>query len=192
MAHFYFDIETCPVNREDYSSRDEDGRKKLLNPIDSRIVAIGLKVSGREAIILQDGDEKKMLDGFWSQLAGFKKGSAANKLVGFNVKDFDLPFLVTRSFILGSTIVPFLLKDVLDLRESISAFTYRHTRGKLKEFAELIGIEIIEGFEGKDVAETYWAGDNEKIAQYLRKDLEITEAMAERMVKLRITEIQKW
>lgn len=173
-------------------SRNETDRKKLLNPIDSKIIAIGVKRTSKAVVIIQSDNEKKMLDEFWIELATFRKGDPSNKIVGFNVKNFDLPFIVTRSFINDVTIVPFNLKDVVELREQISAHTYSHTRGKLKEFAELIGVEIMKDFDGENVAETYWAGDNQKIAAYLKKDLEITEKMSERMNKLRINEIQKW
>src|SRR3989344_486935 len=192
MGYFYFDIGTCPLNKEEYLSRDEEGRKKLLNPIDSRIVAIGLRAAGKDTAILQEEDEKKMIDSFWHEFGAFRKLNPFGKLTGFNVKDFDLPFLVTRSFITGSVVVPFTLKETIDLRESIAAFTFRHTRGKMKEFAELIGIKTIEGFDGADVAEAHWAGEHAKIAEYLRKDIEIIEAMAKRLVALKIDRIQKW
>ncbi len=193
MKYFCFDIETCPLDREDYLKRDEAERKKLLNPIDSSIVAIGVKETGKSAVIIQGKSEKEMLEKFWSEFAAFRKQNAlSGKLVGFNVKDFDLPILVTRSFINEVKIVPFTIKEVIDLRESISAFTYKHTRGKMKEFAQLIGIETIEGFDGENVAKAHWNGEHKKIATYLEKDLEIIEKMNERIVRLGIDKIQKW
>ncbi|MFA4907859.1 MAG: ribonuclease H-like domain-containing protein [archaeon] len=192
INYFYFDIETCPINKEKYLSKEAEERKKLLNPIDSRIIAIGIKQSGKDALILCDEDEKNMLDAFWVELAAFRKGDPSNKIVGFNVKNFDLPFVVTRSFINEVEIVPFLLKDIVDLRENISAFTFGHTRGKLKEFASFMGIKIVDDIDGEKVAEQYWAGNIKKILEYLEKDLEITEKMNERMVALRINEIQRW
>lgn len=133
-----------------------------------------------------------MLEDFWAELATFRKGDPSNKLVGFNVKDFDLPFLVTRSFINNAQIIPFLLKDILDLRENISAFKFGHVRGKLKEFAVLLGIEILDGLDGEKIAELCWSGDDKKLIEYLKKDLEITESIHQRMKSLRIDEIQRW
>ena len=192
MAYFYFDIETCPINKEGYLSKDETERKKFMNPIDSKIIAIGIKQNGQEEVIIQSDNEKKMLEEFWAELSTFRKGDYSNKIVGFNVKDFDLPFIVTRSFINNVTIVPFLLKDIVDVRENLSAFRYGKVRGKLKEFASFIGIEIMEDIDGEKVATEYWAGNIEKIKKYLKKDLEITESIHQRIVNLRISEIQRW
>ena len=187
------DIETVPLDKGGYLAKPEADRKKLLNPIDSRIIAIGVKVSGGKAEIFHSGSEKEMLSSFWAEVEGFvKKGPLGNKIVGFNIKSFDLPFLVTRSFINDVAIVPFVVKDVVDLRDQLSAFKYGHTRGKLKEYAELMGIPLVEGIDGERVAEEYYAGNIKKILKYLEKDIEITEAVHERIVKLKIDKIARW
>ena len=191
MAYFVLDIETVPVDKGAYLDAENDQeRKKLLNPIDSKIIAIGLKKNGQKAVLLQGENEKEMIQKFWRELKGFRKGGS-DKLIGFNIKEFDLPFLVTRSFILDVEIVPFVLKDVVDLREKVSAYKYGKTRGKLKEYADFLNIEKT-GMEGEDVAEEYWAGNIKKILEYLEKDLEITEAMYERIVRLKIDLIDRW
>ncbi len=188
----YVDIETCPLDKDLYLSLDEENRKKLLNPLDSRIVTIGLKHSNKEAWAIQDSSEGKMLSEFWREWAAFRRENLGSKLVGFNIKDFDLPFLVTRSFIHNIPLEPFNLKEVVELREHMSAFRYGPARGKLKEFAQLMGLEILEGVAGDKVAEIYWSGGLPKLAEYVKKDLEITEAMHQRMIELKINEIQKW
>ncbi len=192
MGYFYFDVETCPLERENYLSKDETERKKLLNPIDSRIVAIGVRHGNTGTAIMRSEDEAEMLVGFWKLVTEAKKQDRSLRLVGFNVKDFDLPFVVTRSFIKNVKIEPFLLKEVIDLREKLSAFKFGNVRGKLKEFGELIGIEIFEDVDGSKVAELCWNNEWEKIEQYLRKDMEITEAIHSRTIKLRINEIERW
>lgn len=192
MDFFYVDVETVPNDKAAYLSLSEEARKKLLNPIDSHIIAIGIKKNGSEAVILSGEDEKGILGQFWSILSDRKKENVPFRLVGFNIKDFDLPFLVTRSFLNEVPIQPFVLKDVVDVRELLSAFKYGHTRGKLKEYAALLGMPILEDMDGSRVAEHYFSGQMGKIEEYLRKDLEITETMHQRMVKLRITEIVRW
>ena len=192
MANFYLDVETCPIDREQYEALDETERKKLINPIDSSIVAIGIKRDGHEIVILRDEDEAKMLREFWEAVAAFRKTAGTSRIVGFNIKDFDLPVLVTRSFINNVKIVPFNLKEVVDLREKLSAYKYGNVRGKLKEFAELIGMEILEDVDGSKVAELCWKGEWDKITAYLRRDIEITEAIHKRTVELRINEIERW
>ena len=191
MAYFVLDIETVPVDKGAYLDAENDQeRKKLLNPIDSRIIAIGLKKGNGKALLFHGENEKEMLQKFWLELKGFRKGGS-DKIIGFNIKEFDLPFLVTRSFILEVEIVPFVLKDVVDLREKVSAYKYGKVRGKLKEYADFLGIEKMD-IEGEDVAEEYWAGNIKKILEYLEKDLEITEAMYERIVRLKIDLIDRW
>lgn len=191
MPYFYVDTETCPIDREEYLSRTEAERKKLLNPIDSKIIAIGAKCGEEKTLILQSSDERQILLSFWKEILSFKK-SSLDKIVGFNIKDFDLPFIVTRSFIHGVPIVPFTLKDIVDLRELLSAFKYGPTRGKLKEFAQLIGMQIIDDMDGEKVPAAHWAGETQKIKEYLEKDLEITHAIHKRTIELRINEIQRW
>ncbi len=188
MEYVILDTETCPVKLEKYLELNETDRKKLLNPIDSRLVAIGLRYNAK-TVIIQDKNEKIMLEEFWNELKTARKNKS--KIVGFNIKDFDLPFLVTRSFINNVKIESFIIKDVIDLREKVSAFRYGQTRGKLKEFGEFMGIELHE-MDGSKVAEECIKGNFEKLKEYLKKDLEITEQMLKRIVETRIIEIERW
>ena len=192
VSFFCVDVETCPVDLEGALKMDEEERKKLLNPIDSKIVAIGVKEEGKEAVVLLDDSEAVMLREYWEKLAAFKKSFPYGKIVGFNLKNFDLPVLVTRSFIHNVKVVPFLLKEIVDLRESLSVFKYGHVRGKLKEYASFIGIKTMDGMDGSKVAEACKKGEYKKIGEYLKKDLEITEEIYKRAKSLRITEIQRW
>jgi len=192
MNYIFIDIETCPINKEVFDAiEEEEDRKKLLNPIDSKIIFIGLKKPGIDAMIFE-GKEKEMLEAFWEEMSLFRKGESSNIIVGFNIKSFDLPFLVTRSFINDVQISPFVLKEIVDLREILSAFKWGHVRGKLKEFGELMGITIMDDIDGSKIAETYWSGKTQKIVEYLKKDLEITEKIHERAKNLRIDELRRW
>lgn len=191
MGAIIFDIETCPINKEGYLAvEDEKERLKFLNPIDSKIIAVGLKF-GEEIRLLQNDNEKELLEETWAEIKTFRKGNSAIKLVGFNVKLFDLPFLVTRSFALNVTIAPFVLKDVIDLREKVSVFRWGKTRGTLKDFGTFMGLGLSD-MDGSQVAETYWAGEKSKLKEYLKKDLEITEKMYQRIVDTNIIGIERW
>lgn len=190
MTYLILDIETVPLEKKEYESREEDSeRKKLLNPIDSRIVAIGIKKQGEETQVFMGSDEAELLQKFWKEVAKHKSPSV--KLVGFNVKDFDIPFLVTRSFINNVEIVPFLLKEIIDTREKLSAYKFGNVRGKLKEFAQFLNIRKVD-MSGEDVAPIFWSGDLKRIEEYLRKDIEITEALYQRIVRLKIDKIERW
>ena len=111
-------------------------------------------------------------------------------IVGFNLLSFDLPFLVTRSFIHQVKILPFNLKSVIDLRDRISAYRYGNTRGTLKEFAALMGLETMG--DGGQVAELCRQGDIDGLAKYLRNDLLITDEIFKRARDLNILGIEKW
>ncbi len=192
MDYFYVDVETVPIDKGRYSELSEEERKKLLNPIDSRIIAIGVQKNADPIQIFSREDENKILAEFWSLLSTRINGSGPARMVGFNIKDFDLPFLVTRSFLKGVKIHPFMLKDVMDVREQVSAFKYGPTRGKLKEYAALLGMAVLDDMDGSQVAERYWKGELPKIVDYLRRDVELTRAMHVRMIELRIAEIGRW
>lgn len=190
MDFLVLDVETCPLKLDGYFELSEADQKKLLNPIDSRIVAIGLR-HGSVLKVIMGEDEKKMLEEFWKEFAFFKKSSSQKRIVGFNVKDFDLPVLVTRSFLNDVEIVPFNLNEVIDLREKLAAYKWGPTRGKLKEYGKALNIELHE-MEGSDVAKACLEKNFKKIKEYLEKDLEITQKILERAVKTRIIEIERW
>ncbi len=190
MAYIIIDIETVPLDRKEYEKREVHAEKiKLLNPIDSKIIAIGLKKKDSEPIVLMGNDEPGLLAEFWKEIG--KSKTLSTKLVGFNIKDFDIPFLVTRSFINNVEIVPFFLKEIIDIREKLSAYKFGNIRGKLKEFADFLSIDKAD-MDGAMVAEEYWKGNTARLAEYLRKDLEITEAVYQRLVRLKIDKIERW
>ncbi|MFH0955146.1 MAG: ribonuclease H-like domain-containing protein [Candidatus Micrarchaeota archaeon] len=191
MPYMIIDVETVPGNQGEYESLESDEqRKKLLNPIDSRIVAIGLK-QGLKTTVLFKAPEKELLESFWNEIRLFKKQFPSGQLVGFNIKNFDLPFLVTRSFVNDVEIQPFLLKSVVDLREKLSAFKFGHVRGTLKEFGRFLGIKLSD-MDGSMVAQKYWNKELDEIKNYLEKDLDITDAVYQRCKKTRIIEIERW
>jgi hypothetical protein len=74
-----------------------------------------------------------MLIDFWKKWQELKIQNSKLNVVGFNIANFDMSFLTTRSFIQGVKIVPFVVKEIIDIKERISAFRYGPTRGKLKE-----------------------------------------------------------
>ena len=138
--YFIVDVETCPMDMQKHDALTEEDRKQMINPIDSRAVAIGIRRNGSD-IIFSGQDEKKLLEDFWAEWRKARETGAF--IVGFNLLSFDIPFLVTRSFIHKVPIAPFNLKSVIDLRDRISAYRAGHTRGTLKEFAELLGMETV-------------------------------------------------
>jgi len=192
MNAMYVDIETCPIQLDGYEDKEDEEKQKLINPIDSRVVAIGVKRADAEPIILMNYSEKQMLEEFWKIFGEFKKASSGNTIVGFNIKSFDIPFLVTRSFINKVKIYPFYIKEIIDLREYLTGFRFGKSRGTLKEFGEAIGVELIEDTDGSKIAFLCKSEDFEKIKEYLLKDLELTEKVHKMMITLDIDKIRQW
>ena len=185
MTYFVIDIETVPLTQ----SASEEERLEKLNPIDSRIVAIGIRHDGVNKT--WHGDEKEILTDAWKHWNSIAMNNRFIKIVGFNVANFDLPFMTARSFILGVQIVPFVLKNVIDIRDKINAYRYGPSRGKLKEFAELLNLPVLD-VDGGDVDALWQQKDYETLVKYLENDLEITDAMYQRLCELRIADVQKW
>ncbi len=188
--YFIIDVETCPLELKGYFELPEDEKKKFMNPIDSRIVALGIRHNGKNRIFMNE-DEKRMLEDFWAEWKSVQKSEKAVSVVGFNIIDFDLPFITTRSFIHNVVISPFLLKQVIDLRQKLSAYKFGRVRGKLKELASLIGLSILE--EGGDhVAKWYSEKKFDRIREYLERDLEITDEIYKRARSTKVLYIDRW
>jgi hypothetical protein len=84
-----------------------------------------------------------------------------------------------------------MLKEILDLREKISAYKYGPKRGTLKEFASLIGLET-QDMNGAKIMKLCLNGEKDKIKSYLEKDLIITDQLYQRCEDLNITKIVRW
>ena len=192
MNYLYLDIETCPVTFDGYFEKEEEERQKLINPVDSKVIAIGLKEPNKEAVILIGEDEKDILTKFWAYFTNFKKENPVFRLVGFNIKSFDISFLVTRSFINRVKIQHFSLKEILDLRDYITCFRYGKSRGTLKEFGEAIGVSLIDDIDGSMVAELCHKKDYASITRYLLKDMELTEEVHKVTMELDIDKIRQY
>lgn len=189
-TYFIVDIETCPIDLENYEKLDEAERLKLLNPIDSKIIAIGVKYKGQNKIFMGE-DESKILTDFWNEWRAIQKESNSVDIVGFNINNFDLPFLTTRSFIHNVEISPFLIKHIIELRDKINAYRYGKTKGKLKDFARLMELSV-KGMDGSDIANLWIEKKYEVIKEYLMNDLEITDEIFKRARSTKIIHINRW
>lgn len=186
--YLILDIETCPTNRGGYEQLSEEEQKKLLNPIDSRITAIGIRFGEKNTIIMEE-DEKVLLEKFWETWKEIKKPHVS--VVGFNIATFDIPFIVTRSFIHNVKIQHFVVKEIIDVREKVNAYRFGPTRGTLKDYGSILGMESLE-MDGSHAVEAFMKKDVEKLVQYLKNDLSITEAMYKRLKDTKILYITKW
>jgi hypothetical protein len=93
--------------------------KAALDPLTGRVLAIGLLSFGpnedkaTSEVALDDAacddNERELLEDFWSVFLRSLDGERTF-FVGHNSTDFDLPFLVTRSRILGVRVPPLVIR----------------------------------------------------------------------------------
>lgn len=153
-----------------------------LNALTGRVLAIGMIRDG-EFSVIADKPEQEMLEQFW-KLTYDNRGQL-DRLVGFNITKFDLPFLVRRSWKYGVRL-PLGLRyrrywgeEVIDLRE-IWEFGDRYALGSLDAVARHLGMEGKIG-DGKHFA-ALWESDRAAALAYLERDCRIVEKMYKVMV----------
>jgi uncharacterized protein YprB with RNaseH-like and TPR domain len=152
-----------------------------LDPLTGRVVAIGmLRHDTRDFVAVGHDDEARTLAEFWSVLrAEIVRGS---NLVGFNTFQFDLPFLLRRSWKhrvpvpLGIRRGRYWSEHLGDLRE-IWQLGDRMAKGSLDSIAKHLGVGEKTG-DGKDFARL-WREERPRAVSYLRNDLELTAKIAE-------------
>ncbi|MFB6145890.1 MAG: hypothetical protein ABEJ99_05305 [Candidatus Nanohaloarchaea archaeon] len=185
--YFVIDVETVPLDFDAYLEAQEDGN--FLNPVDSRIIAAGIRHDGENHIFIGE-DEEEILEEFWIKWGGIKKGADEKKVVGFNIKDFDMHMLVGRSLANEIGVMSFTKGDLIDLRESLSCFGWR-PKGTLEDYAELAGVETQET-ESSKIPHMAKDDEIEKIKNHLKADLRITDELFQKSRDLNITKIDKW
>lgn len=187
--------ETDPALRE---QKAEDAKRFLsLYPLSSRVVVIGIKDIDQGKSILyyesserQKSDwnennemfeglpEKEMLEKFWKLIAQF------NKVITFNGRNFDIPFLMVRSAMLGVKPSRNYLGNRYDASSHIDLLEQFTFYGITKKFnmdfyCHAFGIDTPKSKEisGNNVKEYYDRGDVMEIAKYNARDLTATEKL---------------
>lgn len=127
-------------------------------------------------------------------LADFWELCRHRTIVGFNVKGFDLKFMVQRSRYLG---VPYPILDFskysrkgitdlfLDLTFSDGTYDSGAMRRTLKAFCKRFGIPVNDDIDGKDVPALVSAGEWERVKAHVESDLSLTVALAHRLGVIR-------
>ncbi len=150
-----------------------------LNPLEDRIIAIGIKLEDEE-VVLTYNDEKQIIKEFWNYLRKFNDF----KLIGFNSAEFDIPFLIIRSLRYKIPIVKITRYNSIDLKLTLSN-GFRYKKGKLEEFSKLINYKTkYNGYKGKHIP-LLW--DNKQIAElieYVMQDAKMTFALFQRLKEI--------
>lgn len=213
MKKLVIDIETVGMPWEEHDSyvreylikgmneaeAEEEKRRGALSPFTGRIVAIGVvnaetgrscamyEVPGQtEVITVKDGNrtmisgtERQILEKFWEFI------DKDDRFISFNGRQFDGPFLMIRSAILGLPPKRDLvgnryrfhpncdLREVLNFNGTINP---RQMRFNLDLACKSFGIASskTDGMDGRAVETLYRAGRHEDIALYCLEDVRAT------------------
>jgi hypothetical protein len=167
--------------------------KAALSPLTGRVLAIGYQLpNGRQVIHHHEANDQEpgMLQSFWQIVQ--KAIAAKEKIVGHNIEGFDLPFLLRSSWLYRID-VPEEIFDgrywhrvFLDTMKRWQCGNYREQYAKLDVLAKAFGLigKLDEGgVSGAEFANFYWGSpeDRELALQYLRRDIEMTAAIAGKM-----------
>ena len=177
-----FDIETAPIRFGEYMVRDDvTGEMKdigALTPITGRIIAIGW-MAGEEQHVFFDVDEQKILERFWHSIAEAAQGSNSFvRFIGFNIKKFDLHFLLVRTLHHNIKITGFNPRLTIDLRETLTFGQPYMKKGTLQDYAELIGVAgKYNNLKASDIPQLWKEGQYEEVVKYVKRDVEITQAL---------------
>lgn len=173
---------------------DEAKRYISLYPYTAKIVSIGLlNTETEKSLVLYEGckdeewsseektikykpfDEEEMLKYFWKYI------SKAEKVISFNGRYFDLPFIMIRSTLKKIKPTKNLMKYRYDPSHHIDLLEQLTFYGLTKKFnldfyCYAFGIESpkSKGITGMEVKELYKAGRNKDIAIYCGQDVKAT------------------
>ena len=204
FKRIYLDVETLPPEKDDplvkecaaRASCEEEFRKLALDGAYGRLLCVGLVVEEGDRIT-QRGvigrsrstrefhlDESRTLRAFWKLVKDFNP--RRDLLVGFNLLDFDLPFICTRSVIkqirpsFDVCFARFRSRPVFDVMWEFCR--WRH-RIKLDELAKILGLESSKqhGVDGGSVYDLFLAGRHQEIADYCLRDVELVRKIYHRM-----------
>ncbi|MGA7614928.1 MAG: ribonuclease H-like domain-containing protein [Thermoanaerobaculia bacterium] len=221
MKRLVIDIETVGTPWEEHDTyvreylikglseaeAEEEKRRGALSPFTGRIVTIGIvnadthrscafmEIPDQEELVTErDGDrtfisgsEKAILEKFWEFLG------EDDRVVTFNGRQFDGPFLMIRSAIHGvrpkRDLIGYRysfhpncdLRDALNFKGTVNS---RQFRFNLDLACKSFGIDSSksEGMDGRMVETMYRAGRYREIAEYCLEDVRATCELYERLV----------
>jgi hypothetical protein len=132
---------------------------------------------------INDEREAFCLDLFW-------RVARQRTIVGYNVKGFDLKFMVQRSRLLGITypqldFSKYSRKGIEDLYLLLTFGDGTYDKGvmrrTLKQFCRRFDIPVTDEIDGKDIPALVAAGEWDKVAAHVRADVELEVALARRL-----------
>ena len=159
-------------------------RNAALDALSGQVLCIGYRFQhDKPAVLCSDADgEAVMLIQFWRLLSDLERQP---KLVGFNIKSFDLPFLIKRSW-KHRIQVPYWLRQgrywndlVVDLREVWQLGDSR-AHGSLASICRHLGLGEKAG-NGADFS-LLWNTNRQAAIEYCLQDIKLTQQVADILI----------
>ena len=159
-------------------------RNAALDALSGQILCIGYRIEREEpSVLCSDADgEAAMLRQWWKLLTDFER---TPRLVGFNIKPFDLPFLVKRSW-KHRIQIPYWLRQgrywndlVVDLREVWQLGDSR-AHGSLAAISRHLGLGEKAG-NGAMFSEL-WQTNRQAAIDYCLQDVKLTQQVADVLI----------
>ena len=156
-------------------------KNAALDALSGQVLCIGYRLERDEpAILSSDADgEAAMLRQWWELLNTWERQP---RLIGFNVKSFDLPFLIKRSWKHRIT-VPYWIRHgrywndlIVDLRE-VWQLGDNRAHGSLGAISRHLGLGEKTG-SGADFA-NLWKTNRQAAIDYCLQDVKLTQQVAD-------------
>jgi len=153
--------------------------KAALNPATGYVICVQYSNSEGE-VFIDHAPEADILNRFWAEFS--KQRLSGGKLVGLNILEFDLPFLVVRSWLLGVDVPMGVIERwkhrvnwsevFIDLRnEYLLGRSWSNCKSDFATLARVFGTPgKPDGMTGADFAEM-WVTDPEKAKEYAIQDV---------------------
>ena len=156
-------------------------KNAALDALSGQVLCIGYRLERDEpAILSSDADgEAAMLRQWWELLNTWERQP---RLIGFNIKAFDLPFLIKRSW-RHRVAVPYWIRHgrywndlVVDLRE-VWQLGDNRAHGSLGAISRHLGLGEKSG-NGADFA-NLWKTNRQAAIDYCLQDVKLTQQVAD-------------
>lgn len=189
------DLETAPLIFDRTTKIDEEtGEKKdigALSPITGKITAIAWLVvgTGFEPFSVCSTDETALLTKFWQAITNTAQEHTL-RFVGFNIKQFDMHFLLVRSLACNVKICSFSRRHLVDLREILTAGNTYMKKGTLGDYAQILQIPSkFQNLDGENATQLFKNGQLDMLKRYVEQDVIITYELYKRMEQLHMLSI---
>ena len=185
------DIETLPADEP------ETDPKTALSGDFGRILCIGFADDDRaglaEGVIGWDEetesfpvDERAMLEEFWDRMRGFRP--SVDRIVGHNVFDFDLKFILKRSIVhdvrptVDLSFARYRNQPIFDTMHEWERWGF-NSRISLDKLARVLGLPSSKsnGIDGSSIYAHFMAGNHRAIRDYCAADVALTRAIYRRL-----------